>query len=130
MEEIGQVYLQLYAVLQTLCEGEAFTIVRGPGKGNWFEACCWSKTCNASTNFESKQVLKAGRPFKLQESRKHNGRTRHELDEEIESLSWSTLSPSELERHLQLNRPAWLYSTYQEGRAEVSLFPETRLGAR
>ena len=47
-----------------------------------------------------------------------------------ESLSWSTLSPSELERRLQLNRPAWLYNTYQEGRAEVSLFPETRLGAR
>ncbi len=66
--------------------------------------------------------------LRLYEQRKRADGTRHTLDEEIKISVLEHLCPSELERHLQLNRAR--YVTYQDVRDEVSLYLETRLGAK
>lgn len=66
--------------------------------------------------------------LRLYEQRKRSDGTRHTLDEEIKISVLEHICPGELERHLQLNRAR--YVTYQDVRDEVSLYLETRLGAK
>ena len=66
--------------------------------------------------------------LRIYESRKRSDGTRHSLDDEIKVSILEHLCPTEIERRLQLNRSR--YTTYQEVRAEVSLYLETRLGSR
>ena len=138
-KEIQEMNIQLFAVLQTLCQ---FTIVRSCGKNNGFEA--WRRLtrrfdpstggrrrtmlrhilnpkCNKLEDLSNTVEQWEGQ-LRLYESRKRSDGIRHTLDNEIKIAVLEHLCPPELERHLQL--------TYQEVRSEVSLYLETRLGSR
>ena len=140
---------QLHAVLQSLCENEAFSIVRSSGRGNGAEA--WRKLVkryDPSTGSRRramlKHVLSAQRVQKIEdlshaiekweealrlyEGRKRADGSRHVLDNEIKSSVLESICPTELERHLQLNRSR--YVTYDDVKAEITLFLESRLGSR
>ena len=131
-KEIQQMNAQLFAVLQTLCEGEAFTIVRSSGKNNGLEAWCrLVRRFDPSTGGRRRTMLRHilnpqkcnkledlsntielwEEQLRLYESRKRSDGTRHTLDDEIKIAVIEHLCPSELERHLQLNRAR--YGTYQ-----------------
>eukprot|EP00435_Cladocopium_sp_Y103_P038376 s510_g10.t1 len=149
VDDVESKSTQVYAVLQTLCEGEAFTIARSAGKHNGFDA--WRRlvrrydpTTGGRRRTMLRHILNPNKVNKLEElsnaieqweeqlrlyeNRKRSDGTRHQLDEEIRISVLEHLCPTELERHLQLNRSR--YNTYQDVREEVSLYLETRLGAR
>lgn len=149
IEDVVAKSTQLYAVLQTLCEGEAFTIVRSAGKHNGLDA--WRRLVRRfdpstggrrrtllrhllnpakCTKIEelSRRIEQWEEQLRLYQNRKRSDGTRHELDEEIRLSVLEHLCPVELERHLQMNRSR--YKNYQEMRAEVSLYLETRSGAK
>eukprot|EP00438_Fugacium_kawagutii_P020302 Skav211652 [mRNA] locus=scaffold1290:312904:315642:- [translate_table: standard] len=123
--DLGSINQQLYAILQTLCEKESFTIVRSAGKGNGLEA--WRKLVkrfDPSTGGRRRAMLrsilnpsKCGRvedlwsaiesweeSVRLYEQRKRPDGSRHVLDEEVKIATLEFLCPAEIERHLQLNR--------------------------
>lgn len=121
VEEIGAMNTQLYAV-QTLCEGEAFTIVRSAGQNCGFEA--WRRLVrryDPSTGERRRtmlrHILNPNKCAKLEElssaiesweeqvrqyeSRRRSDGTRHQLDQEIKISVLEHLCTSELDRHLQ-----------------------------
>eukprot|EP00438_Fugacium_kawagutii_P024647 Skav203984 [mRNA] locus=scaffold3369:57215:60998:- [translate_table: standard] len=140
---------QLYAVLQTLCEKEAFTLVRSAGKGHGLEA--WRRLCkryDPSTGGTRRALLKSvlspNKCSKVEEPsaavenwedqvrqyenrRKADG-TRPTLDEDIKISILEPICPTEVERHLQLNQAR--FADYQEVRKELSTCLETRIGLR
>ena len=149
VEDLESWVNQLYSVLQTLCEKEAFTIVRSAGKNMGLEA--WRKLVrryDPSTGGRRRAMLKhilntpkCGRVEDLSmaletweeqlrqyESRKRADGTRHQVDEEIKVAILEHLCPAEIERHLQLNRTR--YTGYNDVRAELVTYLETRLGQK
>ena len=149
IDELESWVNQLYSVLQTLCEKEAFTIVRSAGKNMGLEA--WRKLVrryDPSTGGRRRAMLKhilnppkCGRVEDLSmaletweeqlrqyESRKRADGTRHQVDEEIKIAILEHLCPAEIERHLQLNRTR--YTGYNDVRAELVTYLETRLGQK
>ena len=140
---------ELHAVLQSLCEKEAFTIVRSAGKGNGLEA--WRKLVkryDPTTGGRRRAMLrsiltpaKCGRIEDLYaaletweehvrqyESCKKQDGSRHILDEEIKIAVLEHLCPTELEKHLQMNRTRFL--DYADVRTELVTYLETRLGSK
>ncbi|CAK9035105.1 unnamed protein product [Durusdinium trenchii] len=107
---------QLYAVLQTLCEKEAFTLVRSAGKGKGLEA--WRRLCkrfDPSTGGRRRALLRSvlnpNRCNKVEE-----------LSAAVEN--WE----DQVERHLQLNQAR--FADYFEVRKELSTYLETRIGLK
>ena len=149
IEDIDAKDAQLYAVLQTLCEKEAFTLVRSAGKGHGLEA--WRRLCkrfDPSTGGRRRALLKGvlspNRCGKIEElsaavenweeqvrqyenRRKADG-TRPTLDEDIKISILESICPTEVERHLQLNQAR--FADYQEVRKELSAYLETRVGLK
>ncbi|CAE7245381.1 unnamed protein product [Symbiodinium sp. CCMP2592] len=140
---------QLHAVLQTLCEGEAFTLVRSAGRGAGLEA--WRKLhrrYDPSTGGRRRALLRSVlAPQKCQriedlssaielweeavrqfEARRRPDGTRAQLDEDIKVAVLEAMCPSDLEKHLQLSRHR--LTTYEEVRGELASYLETRLGAK
>eukprot|EP00434_Breviolum_minutum_P004221 symbB.v1.2.003720.t1/scaffold176.1/size287750/2 len=149
IEDIESIDSQLYAMLQTLCEKEAFTIVRSAGKNLGLEA--WRrlvKRYDPTTGGRRRAMLrhilnpqKVGKIEELSaavevweesvrqyESRKKADGSRHVLDEEIKIAVLEHLCPTEIERHLQLNQQR--YAGYSDVRNELVMYLETRLGTR
>ena len=116
---------QLYAVLQTQCEKEAFTIVRPSGKGQGLEA--WRRLCrrfDPSTGGRRRAVLRnvlspsrVGNIEDLSaavesweelvrqyENRRKPDGTRPALDDDVKTAILESLCPSEVEKHLQMNQ--------------------------
>ena len=140
---------QLYAVLQTLCEKEAFTLVRSAGKGKGLEA--WRRLCkrfDPSTGGRRRALLRSvlspNRCNKVEElsaavenwedqvrqyenRRKADG-SRPTLDEDIKISILESICPVEVERHLQLNQAR--FADYLEVRKELSTYLETRIGLK
>ena len=149
IEDLEAKDAQLYAVLQTLCEKEAFTLVRSAGKGHGLEA--WRRLCkryDPSTGGRRRALLKGvlspNRCNKIEElsaavenwedqvrqyenRRKADG-TRPTLDEDIKISILESICPTEVERHLQLNQAR--FADYQEVRKELSAYLETRIGLK
>ena len=140
---------QLYAVLQTLCEKEAFTLVRSSGKGKGLEA--WRRLCkryDPSTGGRRRALLRSvlspnrcGKVEELSaaveiwedqvrqyENRRKTDGTRPTLDEDIKISILESICPVEVERHLQLNQAR--FADYQEVRKELSTYLETRIGLK
>ena len=149
IEDIESIDSQLYAMLQTLCEKEAFTIVRSAGKNLGLEA--WRrlvKRYDPTTGGRRRAMLrhilnpqKVGKIEELSaavevweesvrqyESRKKADGSRHVLDEEIKIAVLEHLCPTEIEHHLQLNQQR--YTGYSDVRNELVMYLETRLGTR
>ena len=140
---------QLYAVLQTLCEKEAFALVRGAGKGKGLEA--WRRLCkryDPTTGGRRRALLRSvlnpNRCGKIEElsaavenwedqvrqyeNRRKGDGTRPTLDEDIKISILESICPVEVERHLQLNQAR--FADYQEVRKELSAYLETRVGLK
>ena len=148
VRDIEQVDAQLYALLQTLCECEAFTIVRSAGKNNGLES--WRrlvKRFDPSTGGRRRAMLHILNPAKVNSveelsaavesweemvrqygSRRKADGSRHQLDEEIKIAILEHICPAEIERHLQLNRQRYAGET--DVRNELVMYLETRLGTR
>ena len=149
IEGISDISKEMHAVLQSLCEKEAFTIVRSAGKGNGLEA--WRKLIkryDPTTGGRRRAMLrsiltpnKCGRIEDLYaaletweehvrqyESRKKQDGSRHILDEEIKIAVLEHLCPTELEKHLQMNRTRFL--DYADVRTELVTYLETRIGSK
>ena len=149
VEDVEDIDVQLYAILQTLCEKGPFQIVRSAGKSKGLEA--WRKLnrrFDPSTGGRRGAMLRTIlSPPKCQkidnlwasvetweeavrqyEHRKRSDGTRHQLDDEIKVSILEQMCPVETERHLQLNRSR--YTDYNDVRAELVLYLETRLGQR
>ena len=149
VEHIQDINGEFFAVLQSLCEKEAFTIVRSAGKGRGLEA--WRKLIkryDPSTGGRRRAMLRAilnpSKCNKLEdlyvaietweehvrqyEARKRADGSRHVLDEEIKIAVLEHLCPVELERHLQLNKTRFL--DYADVRGELVTYLESRLGSR
>ena len=149
VEGVESMCSQLHAILQSLCENEAFSIVRSAGRGNGAEA--WRKLVkryDPSTGNRRRSMLKHvlspqrvqkieelshsiekwEEALRLYEGRKRADGTRHVLDDEIKSSVLESMCPSDLERHLQLNRSR--YSSYDDVKQEITLYLESRLGSR
>ena len=149
IENSSDVNMEVFAVLQSLCEKEAFTIVRSAGKGQGLEA--WRKLIkryDPSTGSRRWAMLrsilnpnKCGRLEDLYgaietweehvrqyESRRRADGTRHVLDEEIKIAVLEHLCPGELERHLQLNRTRFL--DYADVRSDLVTYLESRIGSK
>ena len=149
VEDVEEIDVQLYAILQTLCEKEPFQIVRSAGKSKGLEA--WRKLnrrFDPSTGGRRGAMLRTIlSPPKCQkidnlwasvesweeavrqyEHRKRSDGSRHQLDDEIKVSILEQMCPVEIERHLQLNRSR--YTDYNDVRAELVLYLETRLGQR
>ena len=128
---------QLHAVLQTLCEAEALTIVRSAGKNCGLEAWrrlvrCYDPSTGGRRTAMLRHILNLNTCAKLEElsnavktweeqvrqyeSRRKSDGTRHQLDEEIKISVLEHLCSAELEKHLQLNRAR--HGTYQDVRDE------------
>ena len=140
---------QLYAVLQTICEKEAFTIVRAAGKSNGLEA--WRRLCKTydpSTGGRRRALLRSvlnpSRVNKIEElsaavesweeqvrqyenRRKPDG-TRPTLDEDIRVAILESICPAEVEKHLQLNQAR--FADYDEVRNELSTYLDSRIGLK
>ena len=119
---------QLYAVMQNLMEGEAFSIVRNTTRGNGLEA--WRKINRRfypATGGSRKSLLRhvlAAPKLKLEElsagieswmhlvrryeDRKDSRGDRQELPEDVKISILESLCPVEIARHLQLRCPAVL----------------------
>ena len=140
---------QLHAALQTLCEGEAFTLVRSAGRGAGLEA--WRKLhrrYDPSTGGRRRallrQVLTPQKCSKVEElsssielweeavrqfeQRRRPDGSRAQLDDDIKIAVLEAMCPPDLEKHLQLSRHR--LSTYEEVRAELSNYLETRAGTK
>ena len=140
---------QLHAALQTLCEGEAFTLVRSAGRGAGLEA--WRKLhrrYDPSTGGRRRallrQVLTPQKCSKIEElsssielweeavrqfeQRRRPDGSRAQLDDDIKIAVLEAMCPPDLEKHLQLSRHR--LSTYEEVRAELSNYLETRAGTK
>lgn len=149
VEDVEDIDVQIYAILQTLCEKEPFQIVRSAGKSKGLEA--WRKLnrrFDPSTGGRRGAMLRTIlSPPKCQkidnlwasvesweeavrqyEHRKRADGTRHQLDDEIKCSILEQMCPVEIERHLQLNRSR--YTDYNDVRSELVLYLETRLGQR
>ena len=149
IEDVEEISGQLYAILQTLCEKEAFQVVRSAGKSQGLEA--WRKLnrrFDPSTGGRRGAMLRAilspqkctkldhlwaavetwEENVRQYEQRRRSDGTRQQLDSEIKVSILEQLCPVEIERHLQLNRSR--YSDYADVRAELVMFLETRLGHR
>ena len=149
IEDLETKDAQLYAVLQTLCEKEAFALVRGAGKGHGMEA--WRRLCkrfDPSTGGRRRALLKGvltpqkcNRVEELSaavenwedqvrqyENRRKPDGSRPTLDEDIKISILESICPTEVERHLQLNQAR--FSDYQEVRKELSAYLETRIGLK
>jgi len=131
VDDIESIDSQLYAMLQTLCEKEAFTIVRSAGKNLGLEA--WRrlvKRYDPTTGGRRRAMLhhildpqKVGKIEELSAAGKKADGSRHVLDEEIKIAVLEHLCPTEIERHLQLNQQR--FAGYSDVR-----YLETRLGTR
>ena len=149
MPELDAKNQQLCAVLQTICEKEAFTIVRAAGKGNGLEA--WRrlcKRCDPSTGGRSRALLRSvlspsrvGRvedlsaavesweeQVRLYEQRRKPDGSRPTLDEDIKVAILESICPVEVEKHIQLNQAR--FADYDEVRTELSTYLETRVGLK
>ena len=138
---------QLFAALQTLCEAEAFSVVRSSGRNNGLEA--WrrlNRRFDPATGGRRKALLRSvlspNKVVKLEdlsaaletweetvrqfEQRRKPDGTRTVLDGDIKVAVLEALCPVELEKHLQLNRSRLV--DYDEVRAEVVSYLETRTG--
>jgi len=129
---------QLYAVLQTFCEKEAFTLVRSSGKGKGLEA--WRrlrKRYDPSTGGRRRALLRSvlspSRCSKVEEhcsARQYENRrkadgSRPTLDADIKISILASICPVEVERHLQLNQAR--FADYQEVRKDLSTYLETHI---
>lgn len=149
IEGIEQADAQFHALLQTLCEKEAFTVVRSAGKNRGFEGWCrLLRRFDPSTGNRRRAMLRHiltptkvtkvedlssaleawEETVRVYECRRKSDGTRHELDEEIKVSVLEALCPQEIERHLQLNRQR--YSSYSDVRGELMAYVETKLGTR
>ena len=140
---------QLYAVLQTLCEKETFTLVRSAGKGKGLEA--WRRLCkrfDPSTGGRRRALLRlvlnpnrCNRVEELSaaveswedqvrqyENRRKPDGSRPTLDEDIKISILESICPVEVERHLQLNQAR--FADYLEVRKELSTYLETGIGLK
>lgn len=149
VDNIQDINGELFAVLQSLCEKEAFTIVRSAGKGRGLEA--WRKlvkrydpTTGGRRRAMLRAILNPSKCTKLEdlyvaietweehvrqyEARKKADGTRHVLDEEIKIAVLEHICPVELERHLQLNKTRFL--DYADVKGELITYLESRLGSR
>ncbi|CAK9073582.1 unnamed protein product [Durusdinium trenchii] len=113
---------QLYAVLQTLCEKEAFTLVRSAGKSKGLEA--WRRSCkrfDPSTGGRRRALL-----------RSVLSPNRCNKVEELSAVAenWDQVRQYEnrrkVERRLQLNQAR--FADYLEAQKELSTYLETRIG--
>ena len=137
---------QLYAVLQTICEKEAFIIVRAAGKSNGLEA--WRRLCKRyDPSIGGRRgallgnVLNPSRVNKIEEFsaavesweeqvRQYKNRRKPEgtsptLDEDIRVAILESICPAEVEKHLQLNQAQ--FADYDEVR---NTYLETRIGLK
>lgn len=149
VENVEAINTQLRAALPSLCDREAFAIVRSAGRGNGVEA--WGKlirrydpTTGSRRRTIPRHILNPTKAAKiddlsaalefweeqlrLYESRKRADGSRHTLDEEIKVPLLEHLCPAELEKHLQMNHSR--YQSYADVRNEVVLYMESRLGGK
>ncbi|CAK0894978.1 unnamed protein product, partial [Prorocentrum cordatum] len=143
LEEIDD---QLYVVLSSLTDGEAFNITVSAGSGNGFEA--WrrlNRRFDPITAGRSRSILRSimdpGRA-KLQdlqaaierleelmrryESRRDTAGQRRTLAEDIKMAALEAMLPDELERHVQMNKNR--ITSYALMREEVTTYAESRAG--
>ena len=149
VDNLEAINAQLFAVLQSLCDKEAFNIIRSAGRSNGVDG--WRRLVKRFDPFTGgrrrtmlQHLISPSKVTKLEdlsqaietwedqlriyESRRKADGTRHRLDDEIKIAVMEKLVPTELEKHLQLNRTR--YTSYDDVRAEVVLFLESRLGHR
>ena len=148
VEEIHEKAAQVYAVLQNLLEGEAFTIVHNCPKGNGLEA--WrkiNKRYDPATGSRKGSLLRhilSPAKSKLEdltanlevwldliaryENRKDPSGARVQLQDEIKIAVLEQICPTELERHLQMSKAR--LRTFEDHREEIVSFLETRLGSK
>ena len=148
VEEIHEKSAQVYAVLQNLLEGEAFTIVHNCPKGNGMEA--WrkiNKRYDPATGSRKGSLLRhilSPAKSKLEdlagnlevwldliaryENRKDASGSRVQLQDEIKIAVLEQICPTELERHLQMSKAR--LKTFEDHREEIMSFLETRLGSK
>ncbi|CAK8995863.1 Retrovirus-related Pol polyprotein from transposon TNT 1-94 [Durusdinium trenchii] len=149
--DVDSMNSQLFAVLQTLCEREAFQIVRSSGKHNGLES--WRRLVrrlDPATGNRRRAMLRAilnpSKASKLEdlsnsiesweemvrqyEHKKRPDGTRHQLDEEIRMSVLEHLCPGELEKHLNLQLNRSRFTSYLDVRNEIVLYIEARLGAK
>ena len=148
VEEIHEKAAQVYAVLQNLLEGEAFTIVHNCPKGNGLEA--WrkiNKRYDPATGSRKGSLLRhilSPAKSKLEdltanlevwldliaryENRKDPSGARGQLQDEIKIAVLEQICPTELERHLQMSKAR--LRTFEDHREEIMSFLETRLGSK
>ena len=148
VEEIHEKSAQVYAVLQNLLEGEAFTIVHNCPKGNGLEA--WrkiNKRYDPATGCRKGSLLRhilSPAKSKLEdltanlevwldliaryENRKDPTGARVQLQDEIKIAVLEQICPTELERHLQMSKAR--LRTFDDHREEITSFLETRLGSK
>ena len=148
VEEIHEKAAQVYAVLQNLLEGEAFTIVHNCPKGNGLEA--WrkiNKRYDPATGSRKGSLLRhilSPAKSKLEdltanlevwldliaryENRKDPSGARVQLQDEIKIAVLEQICPTELERHLQMSKAR--LRTFEDHREETMSFLETRLGSK
>ena len=139
---------QVYAALQNLLEGEPFMIIRNTDKGNGIEA--WRRltrrydpSTGAKKSSLLRHILTPGK-CKLEElsekiegwmelvnryeSRRDGSGHRQVLADHIKMSILESMCPSEIERHLQLNRSKFV--DFNDMHAELSTYLETRVGVR
>ena len=148
IEEIHDKSAQVFAVLQNLLEGEAFTIVHNCPKGNGMEA--WrkiNKRYDPATGSRKGSLLRhilSPAKSKLEdltgnlevwldlisryENRKDPSGARVKLQDEIKIAVLEQICPTELERHLQMSKAR--LKTFEDHREEIMSFLETRLGSK
>eukprot|EP00434_Breviolum_minutum_P043440 symbB.v1.2.038727.t1/scaffold6145.1/size20566/2 len=146
IEEIHDKSAQVFAVLQNLLEGEAFTIVHNCPKGNGMEA--WrkiNKRYDPATGSRKGSLLRhilSPAKSKLEdltgnlevwldlisryENRKDPSGNRVKLQDEIKIAVLEQICPTELERHLQMSKAR--LKSFEDHREEIMSFLETRLG--
>ena len=139
---------QVYAALQNLLEGEPFMIIRNTDKGNGIEA--WRRltrrydpSTGAKKSSLLRHILTPGK-CKLEElsekiegwmelvnryeSRRDSSGNRQTLADDIKMSILESMCPSEIERHLQLNRSKFV--DFNDMHSELSTYLETRVGVR
>ena len=139
---------QVYAALQNLLEGDPFMIIRNTDKRNGIEA--WRRltrrydpSTGAKKSSLLRHILTPGK-CKLEElsekiegwmelvnryeSRRDGSGHRQVLADDIKMSILESMCPSEIERHLQLNRSKFV--DFNDMHAELSTYLETRVGVR
>ena len=148
VDGLGDKSSQVYAALQNLLEGEPFMIIRNTDKGNGVEA--WRRltrrydpSTGAKKSSLLRHILTPGK-CKLEElsekiegwmelvnryeSRRDGSGHRQVLADDIKMSILESMCPSEIERHLQLNRSKFV--DFNDMHAELSTYLETRVGVR